>query len=161
MRAVERQVALERKAVHSTDVTSVFGGRRKGRGTSLVAFQPCRPFQRDLPPGCLHALFLSLLTQGFCICYFLCLSELPSPETSTAPLQLWIHSWLPKGNSPCPLDHNHCLFMLSQHHSPMVLFMVKSYIYLHLSLINARFSHMSLNSLRAGIVPAFASAWHR
>lgn len=73
----------------------------------LLGLPTPQPFQRDLPPGYLHALPLSLLTQDFCICYSLCLSELSSPETSTAPLWLSIHFWLPKGNFSCPPDHNH------------------------------------------------------
>lgn len=65
------------------DLNAEVGGR-KGRGAFLVAFQPCRPFQRDLL-GCLRAGFLSLLTQGFCVCCSSCLSGYPSLETSNAP----------------------------------------------------------------------------
>lgn len=139
MTAVERQVALERKAVHLPGVTSMFGGGRKGRGTSLwpanPAALPKRP-PRRLPsrsaPQPPHA--------DFCICYSLCLSERPSPETSTAPLGLSIHFRLPKGNFPCPPDHNHsptyaviASFSRGTFHGEMLLF---TYVFLRLMSIS-------------------------
>lgn len=106
----------------------------------LCGLPTLQPFQRDLPPGCLHALPLSLLTQDFCICCSLCLSERPSPETSTAPLGLSIHFWLPKGNFPCPLDHNHsptyaiiASFSRGTFHGEMLLF---TYVFLRLMSIS-------------------------
>lgn len=149
---------MESSTLSKCDV-SVWMGGRKGKRTFLVIFQPCRLIQRDLPPGCLQALFLSLLTQGFCICCSFCLKEPPSHETSNVPLQLFIHSRLLRGNSPCPLDHIHSPYLC--YHSIILcvaLLMVKYSIYLYISLIKVSFPHMSLKSLRAGIVPAYASA---
>lgn len=152
---------MESSTLSRCDLSVRMGGR-KGRRTFLVVLQPCRLIQRDVPPGCLQTLFLSLLTQGFCICCSFCLSELPSHETSSVPLQLSVHSRLLQGNSPCPLDHIHSPYL--RYHSIIlcvVLLMVKYSIYLCVSLIKVSFPRMSLKSLRAGIVPAFASAWHR
>lgn len=84
------RVALERKAARSAGVTPCLVGEGEAE-EPLLGLPTPQPFRRDLPPGCLHALPLGLLTQDFCICYSLCLSEPPSPETSTAPLRLSIH----------------------------------------------------------------------
>lgn len=108
MKAVGRQVTLERKAVHFTGVTSVFGGVGKERRRSLSCGLPTlQALPKGAPSRLPQALFLSLLTQGVCLCYLFPLPvRAPFSWDQSCPPAALIHSGLPKGKVPCPLDHN-------------------------------------------------------
>lgn len=84
MIAVGRQVTLEWKAVHLAGVTSVFGW---GEGKEEEPFLwSCNPAGSSKETS-LQAAF-KLCSSASCICCSFCLSELPSHETSSVPLQL-------------------------------------------------------------------------
>lgn len=96
---------------------NIWVGGGNGRGT--FPSNTAGPSKETSLQSAFNVLFFSLLTQGLCICCSLCLSELPSPETSNVPPSALNSVRFPQGSFPCPLDHTHSPYlMLSQHHSP-------------------------------------------